>query len=198
MAMLPARICKVNVRKNCDCILSCQEKIRDVLLGIALIQLISHTGLGTPLCRGQKFSIDVLRYHVEVCLDLKSAPAQVTGTICSERCRIALPATSPSSRLATQPAKRAASAWTARLGRSLIRGQARAAHFDAINVTRFEQETGGACGQHLGPLALQSALKLSLTTFEILFHFGPTSQKSLFQPTNDIALRECVVVHFTV
>ena len=80
------------------------------------IQGMSHTGLGTTLCRGQKWFIDVLRYHVEVCPDLESAPAQVAETICSERCRISLPAMPPSSWLATQPAKRAGSAWTARLG----------------------------------------------------------------------------------
>ena len=96
MAMLPARICKMNVRKNCDCIISCQEKIREVLLGTALYPIIPHTGLGTPFCRGQKLIIDVLRYHVEVCPDLKSAPAQIAGTICSERCRISLPAMPPS------------------------------------------------------------------------------------------------------
>ena len=96
MAMLPARICKMNVRKNCDCIISCQEKIREVLLGTALYPIIPHTGLGTPLCRGQKLIIDVLHYHVDVCPDLKSAPAQIAGTICSEHCRISLPAMPPS------------------------------------------------------------------------------------------------------
>ena len=97
MAMLPGRICKTNVRKNCDCIIPCQEKIREVLLGTALYRIIPQTGLGTPFCRGQKWLIDVLRYHVEVCPDLESAPAQVTGTIYSEHCRISLPTMPPSS-----------------------------------------------------------------------------------------------------
>ena len=101
MAMLPARICKMNVRKNHACIIPRPAKIREVLLGTALYPIIPHTGLGTPLCRGQKLIIDVLRYHVDVCPDLKSAPAQIAGTICSERCRISLPAMPPSSWLAT-------------------------------------------------------------------------------------------------
>ena len=96
MAELPARIYNMNVRKNYDCNTLCQAKIREVLLGTALYPIIPHTGLGTPFCRGQKLIIDVLRYHVEVCPDLKSAPAHVTGTICSERCRISLPAMPPS------------------------------------------------------------------------------------------------------
>ena len=162
MAMLPARICKMNVRKNCDCLISCQEKIREVLLGTALHPIIPHTGWGTPHCRGQKLFIDVLRYPVEVCPNLESAPAQDFGMICSKRCRISLTAISPSSWLATQPAQRAASALTARLGQSLIRSQARAAHFDAIIVTRLDQETDGACGQHLGRWRCSRYSNLSL------------------------------------
>ena len=96
MAELPARIYNMNVRKNYDCNTLCQAKIREVLLGTSLYPIIPHTGLGTPLCRGPKWIIDVLRYHVDVCPDLKSAPAQIAGTILSEHCRISLPAMPPS------------------------------------------------------------------------------------------------------
>ena len=77
-------------------------------------QIIPRAGLGTPQCRGEKSSTEVLRWRVEACPDLIVAFVQVAGTICSEHRRVPPPAASPSSSLATQRVKRAASAWTAR------------------------------------------------------------------------------------
>ena len=113
-------------------------------------QIIIRAGLGTPQGRGEKSSTEVLRWRVEACPDLIAAFVQVVGAICSEHRRVPPPAASPSSSLATQRVKRAAAACMARLGQFLCGGQSKAAHFGGINVTRFEQETGGACGQHLG------------------------------------------------
>ena len=124
-------------------------------------QIIIRAGLGTPQCRGEKSSTEVLRWRVEACPDLIVAFVQVAGTICSEHRRVPPPAASPSSSLATQRVKRAAAAWTAHLGPTLCGGQSKAAHFDARVTSRFEQETDGARGQHLDRWRCLPVLKTS-------------------------------------
>ena len=88
-------------------------------------QIRNRAGLGTPQCRGEKSSTEVLRWRVEACPDLIGTFVQVAGTTCSEHRRVPPPAASPSPSLATQRVKRASAAWTARLGRTLCGGQLR-------------------------------------------------------------------------